>query len=248
MDDSNNSEKSLDIITQSVDGKDEKLLRRHSPTPLIDSIFNIGHGGLCQISLIGSQSNHDKTVTSNWLSQEIKKKETEKFLIRSFDGDDYILNFKETLKSLPEENHILKFNNISCIMTKYNHQKRLNMCKDFTEINHIKDKPIKFYIIIDVPTTKSLPKYIRGGDDVTLYYDIPQHEINNVKKMGFDAVKTKKFSKLLENIMVTKNHKFKIKYGGNKYFEYTYKKPFIPILSNYGVKTRMIMVPYSKTD
>ena len=222
----------------------EKNLGKHEHDPLINIMFNIGQvSNSVQINLIGG-SQYDHTTVSKRLAYDIcekeMKEEKEQFLIRNFTVDDMI-NFKKTMQSLPEENHILIFDATSFRNTDYNKGEKDRICKDFTEIGHIKNNPnLKFYIIINVSSKKSLQKYMRSSD-ITLYFNIPPDDINYiVKNGGIDRKKARKFSNIIRKARRSEDDEFKIKYNGS---EYIYRKQFIPVLSDADTKTRIIMVP-----
>lgn len=206
---------------------DQPIAQWHNPRILIDEIIAENKVKQFTSILIIGTPGTGKTTVANYLAHGIHTKKP--YLVKHF-GKKEILNFENVLDSLPNEDLILIFDDISLVFKMREGQaKKSEILSALTEARHPKfaSQDRKVIIMANIHYMNSIEKMWRAQGGWKIYTDM-----SNEERLNFNAITKSQFNNKLKQFaditrdMVRKGE-FKLKTSA-KSEPYTYKtdKPF----------------------
>lgn len=204
----------------------EPIAQWHNPRILIDEIMAENKVKQFTSVLIIGTPGTGKTTLANYIAHQIHTKRD--YIVRHF-GKKEVLNFMNVLDSLPDENLILIFDDISLVFKmKEGQSKKSEILSALTEARHPKfeGSDRKIIIIANIHYMNSLEKMWRSQGGWKIYTDMSNEErlnFNAITKSQFDN-KIRNFSKITRDQFL--KEKFTLNITKKKTHEYTTDKPF----------------------
>jgi hypothetical protein len=212
--------------------KNVDMIRNHSiqaaARQIIQSTKSID---VVKIGIIGEPST-GKTELAKTLAHLFHKishdEGRENYAVKSFDRDD-LMNLEQTFGSLSPTNYIMRFQDLSFLGAGATKKEIDQVSKTVTEIRHLKNqKDVKVILIYDYHYSKGFPKYLRQAH-YRFFTSMGSEEQENMEKIVGTRHKMKldQFKRMGTEILKRQKASFLVK---KKWFIYSYKNPFVPVL------------------
>lgn len=198
----------------------------HNPKILIDELIAENQVKRFTSALIIGTPGTGKTTLADFLVHEIHKKKPS-YLVKNF-GKKEVLNFGNVLDSLPNEDLIMKLDDISLVFKMKEGQSNKNeILSALTEARHPKfeNSDRKIMIFSNIHYMNSIEKMWRSQGGWKIYTDMSNEErlnFNAITKSQFDN-KLKQFAKTTRDQFL--KGKFTIKKSKKELQEYTTDHP-----------------------
>ena len=205
---------------------DTPIAQWHNPKIMVDEIIAENKVKRFTSILIIGTPGTGKTTLANFIAHQIHLKEN--YLIKHF-GKKEILNFENVMDSLPDEDLMLIFDDISLVFKlKEGQSKKSEILSALTEARHPKfaGQDRKVIIVANIHYMNSIEKMWRSQGGWKIYTDMSNEErlnFNAITKSQFNG-KIKAFSNITRD-MVRKG-KFTLSITKKKKHEYITDKPF----------------------
>ena len=140
--------------------KGVKMFRSQSINACVNEIFESTKSmGFLKINLIGA-SGSGKTVLSHVLAHQLHTLDSS-FEVHFFEDED-IINFKETIHGLSNNNQILVFDDLSGLESHYGKVALQRLKADITTVRHIDtQEDRKIIVMLNFHAQKTLDKFLR---------------------------------------------------------------------------------------
>ena len=222
--------------------KDAKMIRWHSLRAAVREILAVSkERDAIRVGIIGD-SGTGKTTLAKTLSHLIHTMSEIPFAVKILTKHD-LLNFEETIKVLTPTNHVLVFDDISFLSAQAKKQDMDIIKQKMTELRHLPGgQDVKIISILNWHYSLGLDKYLRQTD-FKFFTVIGSSEFDNVIKMvGVNySKKIQAFQRLTSQAVI--RGKFSFPLGDKKFFSYSFKHPFIPLLFFNGHSLRVVVSP-----
>ena len=222
--------KAIAIKKQKYQGEilfhDTPIAQWHNPRIMTDEIIAENTVKRFTSILIIGTPGTGKTTLANYIAHKIHLKKP--YIVKHF-GKKEILNFENVMDSLPSEDLILIFDDISLVFKlKEGQAKKSEILSALTEARHPKfaSENRKVIIIANIHYMNSIEKMWRSQGGWKIYTDMSNEErlnFNAITKSQFNG-KIKAFADITRD-MVRKG-KFTLSITKKKKHEYTTDKPF----------------------
>lgn len=237
-------------IPVTVEWKGVRMIRGHSlQSSVRDIVRMVQNLDVVKINVIGNPGT-GKTTFAHALAHlihQISEKDFKVPFAVKFLTKEELLHFEETLKSLEPVNWILIFDDVSFLNALVSKNEIEKLKQKFTIIRHIERNgvqvDVKIITIFLTHYTLSMQKYLRQSN-FAYYTSIGSSEFDNmIKIVGNHYTKLLvKFQKICSNALT--RGKFTFNLGTkSKFFTYTYRLPFIPLLYHDGDRLRIVVSP-----
>jgi len=230
-------------IPVTTDWKGERMIRNQSIRATVKEIVRRSESlDLVKINLIGEQSS-GKTTLALTLSHLIHKMSKIPFAIKVLDEDD-LLNIEGTLKNLIPTNYVLIFDDVSFLSASASKKQIEKVKQVFTKIRHLPGgQDVKIITIFNFHYQLGLDKYLRMSH-FFYYTNVGSSELENMQKtVGVKyTTKIREFQKIYYDATTYKKFSFKLGKKG-KFFTYSYRHPFIPLLFYNNSSLRFVVSP-----
>jgi hypothetical protein len=225
--------------------KGEPMIRVHSIQAAARQIMNATKSiDVVKIGIVGEPST-GKTELAKTLAHLFHKISTEEgrenYAVRSFVREDF-MNIEHTFGSLAPTNYIMRFQDLSFLGAGANRKEIEQVKKTITEIRHLKNqKDVKVILIYDYHYTKALDKYLRQAH-FRFFTSLGSEEAENMAKIVGSRYfhRIEQFKRMQTEILKRQKASFLIK---KKWFTYSYKNPFVPILFYDEDSLRFVVFP-----
>ena len=178
--------KAKDLMKSKYQGEiqfhDTPITQWHNPRILVDEIIAENKVKRFTSILIIGTPGTGKTTLANYISHQIHQKKH--YLVKHF-GKKEILNFENVMDSLPNEDLILIFDDISMVFKlKEGQAKKSEILSALTEARHPKfaNSDRKVIIIANIHYMNSIEKMWRSQGGWKLYTDMGNEERLNFKR------------------------------------------------------------------
>ena len=225
-----------------IEWKGERMIRNHSLRAAVHEIIKMSSSlDVVKINIIGIPAS-GKTTLAGTIAHLVHKMAEIPYAVR-FLNKDNLLNFQETLKNLTPTNYVLIFDDVSFLSANAN-KKQIEIVKQaFTEIRHLEGgQDVKIIAIFNFHYTRALDKYLRQCE-FSFYTSIGSSEFENMQQML--GVKNTRKLEIFRRIW-HQGHmkgKFTFRLGNKKFFSYSMRNPFIPLLFSNGHSVRFVISP-----
>jgi energy-coupling factor transporter ATP-binding protein EcfA2 len=200
-----------------------------------------------KIGIVG-KSGSGKTSMAEAIAHAIHEHSKYPWTVRKFYKDE-LMNFEETIKTLAPTNHILIFDDLSFLDSKYS-KRTISIVKNLeTEIRHLDGgKDVKIIMIYNYHYTKGMDKFLRQSD-FKYFTTVGSEERENMEMLA-----GVKYARLIRHFMKcihyveerdpTKENYFVSPHVYKKHpFYYKLRNPFIPALFWDGSSLRFVISP-----
>jgi hypothetical protein len=218
---------------------------RHHPKPIIDDIYGENQTKqFTSIQVIGTPGT-GKTTLVNFLAHEIHTKDSS-YLVYHF-GKNELLRFDDVLDSLPNQNLILIFDDVSLVFKLIKDQDRkTKILQTLTEARHPKFESTdrKVIVIVISHYENSIEKMWRSQSGWKIYTDLNSEEKGNLNARTKGAYKNyfNDFVKITLEQFRSNDKKYHIRINENRTEEYDpFKLRFAMVYD--GLKPRFMLVP-----
>ena len=219
--------------------KGEPMIRVHSIKATVKEILQVSKAlDVVKVGIVGEPST-GKTTLAKLLAHLVHKVSDVPFAVRVF-GEEEFLNMKQTLADLKPANYILIFDDLSFLS---NRTKIEEVKQVITKIRHLPGgQDVKIILIYDYHYTLGLDKYLRQAN-FRYFTSVGSSEDDNMIKIvgGKYQDRVKEFQEKF--VEMTTKFKCTFRIGGNKYFAYNYKNPFVPCLFYNNSRLRYVIFP-----
>lgn len=237
-------EESKDHRPAIIKWKKESMVRVHSLRAAVKEIIaGLQVLDVIKVGVIGDQST-GKSSLEDTLAHLIHKMAPMPFSIRSL-GEEEFMDIEKYLATLEPANYVLKFRDLSFLKGKYGAKKIEELKQAITKIRHLPGgKDVKIVLIYDYHYTMGLDKYLRQAN-FRYFTSVGSSEKENM----LDIVGKKyegiidDFARIYVEMTTTDEHKATFRIGKNRFFSYSYKNPFVPVLFWNNTKLRVIVFP-----
>lgn len=210
----------------------EKMIRNHSVKAAIREILQVSKNkDVVKIGIIGEPAS-GKSTQADTIGHLIHTMSREvggvPYAARSYKEEDFI-DIKKTLANLDPANYVLKFGDLSFLKGSYGSRKIEELKQAMTKIRHLPGgQDVKMILIYDYHYTLALDKYLRQSDFkffTTVGSSERENMANIVGKKYYERVS--RFKDMTTSMLRTDTFSYPL---GDKWFTYTFRKPFIPML------------------
>lgn len=197
-----------------------------------------------KIGIVG-KSGSGKTTLAETIAHCMHNFSKIPWTVRKFYKNE-LMNFENTIKTLTPANHIIIFDDLSFLDSKFS-KKTINTVKNLeTEIRHLEGaRDVKIVMIYNYHYTKGMDKFLRQSD--YKYFTT----VGSEEKENMENVAGIKYSRLIRKFMSSVHYTKEGEadyftsphlYKGNA-FHYKLRNPFIPVLFYNGNSLRFIVTP-----
>lgn len=224
--------------------KNENMIRVHSLRATVKEILaGLQVLDVIKVGIIGEPST-GKSSLEDTLAHLIHKMSPIPFSIRSL-GEEEFMDIEKYLASLPAANYVLKFRDLSFLKGKYGSKKIEELKASITKIRHLPGgKDVKIVLIYDYHYTMGLDKYLRQAN-FRYFTSVGSSEKENMIDIvgkNYEGMVTE-FSNTYVEMTTTEAHKATFKISKNRFFAYSYKNPFVPVLFWNNASLRVVVFP-----
>lgn len=224
--------------------KNENMIRVHSLRATVKEILaGLQVLDVIKVGVIGEPST-GKSSLEDTLAHLIHKMSPIPFAVRSL-GEDEFMDIEKYLASLPPANYVLKFRDLSFLKGKYGSKKIEELKASITKIRHLPGgKDVKIVLIYDYHYTMGLDKYLRQAN-FRYFTSVGSSERENMVDIvgkNFEGL-VNDFSNTYVEMTTTEAHKATFKISKNRFFSYSYKNPFVPVLFWNNASLRVVVFP-----
>jgi nicotinamide riboside kinase len=225
-----------------IEWKGERMIRNHSLRAAVREIIKMSSSlDVVKVNIIGIPAS-GKTTLAGTIAHLVHKMAEIPYAVKLLNKDN-LLNFQETLKNLTPTNYVLIFDDVSFLGANAN-KKQIEIVKQaFTEIRHLEGgQDVKIIAIFNFHYTRALDKYLRQCE-FSFYTSIGSSEFENMQQMlGVkNTPKLELFRRIWQQAYT--RDKFTFQLGRKKFFSYSMRKPFIPLLFSNGYSVRFVVSP-----
>jgi hypothetical protein len=229
-------------IPVTIEWKGERMIRNHSIRAAIKEVIKMSSSlDVVKINIIGIPSS-GKTTLAGTIAHLVHKMAEIPYAVKFF-GKDELLNFEATLKTLIPTNYVLIFDDVSFMGANAN-KKQIEVVKQaFTEIRHLPGgQDVKIIAIFNFHYTRALDKFLRQCE-FQFFTSLGSSEFENMQQMlGVKySPKLEEFRKIWQQAHM--KDKFTFRLGNKKFFSYSMRNPFIPLLFFNGYSLRYVVSP-----
>lgn len=221
----------------------QKIAQFHNPDLFINDIFGENESKqFTSILIIGSPGT-GKTTLATFIGHELHTRNPY-YIVHL--GKKELLNFDRIMDSLPNQDIILIFDDVSLIFKHIKDPiKRTTILTTLTEARHPKfqTKDRKVVVIANIHYVNSIEKMWRSQGSWKIYTDMSNEEIQNFNYMTKSEFKQK--VKVFAQITLEqfRRHKFTVSLTNNTKETYTINKPFRFIMVYDNSSLRFFLVP-----
>ena len=238
-------------VPVTIEWKGERMIRGHSVLSSVKQIVRMVQSVDVVKVLINGDMGLGKTTFARFLSCAIhtlsEKEYKVPFAVRELSKVE-LLDFENTIKNLEPVNSVLIFDDVSYISNNKNKAQIETVKQKMTEIRHLEDKngnemDVKIIIIMITHYTLALQKYLRQNN-FCYFVNVGSSEMDNMLKIVGNHYQKllHKFQKIVAS--ATTKGKFSFSLGKkSKFFTYTYREPYIPLLFFDNDKLRVVVSP-----
>lgn len=224
--------------------KNENMVRVHSLRATVKEILaGLQVLDVIKVGVIGEPST-GKSSLEDTLAHLIHKMSPIPFAVRSL-GEEEFMDIEKYLASLPPANYVLKFRDLSFLKGKYGSKKIEELKASITKIRHLPGgKDVKIVLIYDYHYTMGLDKYLRQAN-FRYFTSVGSSEKENMIDIvgkNFETM-VNDFATTYVEMTTTENHKATFRISKNRYFSYSYKNPFVPVLFWNNANLRVVVFP-----
>lgn len=224
--------------------KTENMIRVHSLRATVKEILaGLQVLDVIKVGVIGEPST-GKSSLEDTLAHLIHKMSPIPFAVRSL-GENEFMDIEKYLASLPPANYVLKFRDLSFLKGKYGSKKIEELKASITKIRHLPGgKDVKIVLIYDYHYTMGLDKYLRQAN-FRYFTSVGSSEKENMIDIvgkHFEGL-VNDFSNTYVEMTTTETHKATFKISKNRFFAYSYKNPFVPVLFWNNASLRVVVFP-----
>lgn len=238
------AEESKDKRPTIIKWKNENMIRVHSLRATVKEILaGLQVLDVIKVGIIGEPST-GKSSLEDTLAHLIHKMSPIPFSIRSL-GEEEFMDIEKYLASLPPANYVLKFRDLSFLKGKYGSKKIEELKASITKIRHLPGgKDVKIVLVYDYHYTMGLDKYLRQAN-FRYFTSVGSSEKENMIDIvgkNYEGMVTE-FSNIYVEMTTTEAHKATFKISKNRFFAYSYKNPFVPVLFWNNASLRVVVFP-----
>lgn len=224
--------------------KNENMVRVHSLRATVKEILaGLQVLDVIKVGVIGEPST-GKSSLEDTLAHLIHKMSPIPFAVRSL-GESEFMDIEKYLASLPPANYVLKFRDLSFLKGKYGSKKIEELKASITKIRHLPGgKDVKIVLIYDYHYTMGLDKYLRQAN-FRYFTSVGSSEKENMIDIvgkHFEGI-VNDFANTYVEMTTTEGHKATFRISKNRYFSYSYKNPFVPVLFWNNANLRVVVFP-----
>jgi len=222
---------------------EERIIKNHSIRATVREILKISESlDVVKINIIGGPGT-GKTTLAGTLAHLIHKISSIPFAVRHLDRND-LMNFEGTLKTLSPTNYILIFDDVSFLGASATKKQIEVVKKAFTEIRHLPGgQDVKIIAMFNFHYNYGFDKYLRQSE-FNYWTSIGSSELENMQKIvGVRSTwLIESFQKIYHTALI--KNKFSFMLGSKtKWFTYSYRLPFAPLLFWNNVSLRVVVFP-----
>lgn len=236
-------ERVKDIRPAVIKWRTEDIIRQHSLRATVKEILaSLQVLDVVKVGIIGDPST-GKSSLEDTLAHLIHKMSPIHFSVRSL-GEDEFMNLEEYLASLPPDNYILKFRDLSFLKGRYASKKIEALKQANTKIRHLPGgKDVKIVLMYDYHYLLGLDKYLRQANFryvTSVGSSEKENMLDLVGKRYEDAINN--FAAMYVEMTTKEEHLARFMIGKKPFF-YKYKNPFVPALFWNNASLRTVVFP-----
>lgn len=225
-----------------IEWKKTRMIRNHSIRSTIHEIIVLADTlDVVKINIVGDPST-GKTTLAETIAHLVHKMDERPWAVK-FLGEQELLNFEETLKTLTPTNYIIIFDDVS-FMGGSAERKQIEKIKQaFTKIRHLEGgQDVKIIAIFNIHYSKALDKYLRQCH-FEYFTSIGNSETENaIQHLGVKfAPKITSYQKIWQQAYSKKRFTYML--GKKQKFTYMMRQPFAPLLFSNNNALRHIVSP-----